>query len=557
MRCDVVRVVRSSSRGPRRMGAPVNLKTAALRLGVHYQTAYRWVRSGQLVAVKVGAGYEISDAAVERLQAQRAATGAHARDGPSGAVRPPAIARRADALHVLDLMVDARHPRLRPRSPSARRGSLAEHLGDTAFVYRLRAGRRDRCRRVRRAPRSGGGGRGVDARARSAHRRRTWCSAACADDRRGCICVPQVPQRELRRRLHPELHEHLQLVGLLQRGERADRRHGAARSVLVTRDLPGRPYTSDDVDVHRGDRVAHRVPRSPQAERAARGRGRCGAAPRATGRAVRTRRPSTAAASIRSTDEVGATREPVVAVLDLELRHVACSKAYADAGRRGRRRGSPACSLRSLVRDGGALDDALAPVLRRRDRLPQRRARGARRDERPRRAPRRDGPPRRTRRRGASCSSRTRCPRLSRRLIRSARVRAGTRTDWGHATELDDIRGAGRDRRHRRDRVHEGLGPHRARDRRRGGRAGHRRRRACTPADIDGITWSGAFPDFDVDAFHEHFGTSHEMWTSPWGGGMAWAATAPYLAAQAIARRARRATCSTCSRSRGRHSARR
>ncbi|MDQ1478799.1 MAG: hypothetical protein QOE62_4028 [Actinomycetota bacterium] len=53
-------------------------------------------------------------------------------------------------------------------------------------------------------------------------------------------------------------------------------------------------------------------------------------------------------------------------------------------------------------------------------------------------------------------------------------------------------------------------------------------------ADIDGITWSGAFADFDVDAFHDHFGTSHEMWTSPWGGGMAWAATAPYLAAQAI-----------------------
>ena len=55
-----------------------------------------------------------------------------------------------------------------------------------------------------------------------------------------------------------------------------------------------------------------------------------------------------------------------------------------------------------------------------------------------------------------------------------------------------------------------------------------------TPADIDGITWSGAFADFDVDAFHAHFGTTHEMWTSPWGGGMAWAATAPYLAAQAI-----------------------
>ncbi|HET9729891.1 MAG TPA: thiolase family protein [Acidimicrobiia bacterium] len=56
-----------------------------------------------------------------------------------------------------------------------------------------------------------------------------------------------------------------------------------------------------------------------------------------------------------------------------------------------------------------------------------------------------------------------------------------------------------------------------------------------TPADIDGITWSGAFPDFDAAAFVEHFGTTHDLWTSPWGGGMAWAATAPSLAADAIA----------------------
>jgi acetyl-CoA acetyltransferase len=54
------------------------------------------------------------------------------------------------------------------------------------------------------------------------------------------------------------------------------------------------------------------------------------------------------------------------------------------------------------------------------------------------------------------------------------------------------------------------------------------------PGDIDGLTWSGAFADFDVDVFREHFGTTHEMWTSHWGGGMAWAATAPYLAARAI-----------------------
>jgi acetyl-CoA acetyltransferase len=54
------------------------------------------------------------------------------------------------------------------------------------------------------------------------------------------------------------------------------------------------------------------------------------------------------------------------------------------------------------------------------------------------------------------------------------------------------------------------------------------------PHDIDGLTWSGSMSDFDAAAFHEYFGTSHDMWTSPWGGGMAWAATAPYLAAEAI-----------------------
>jgi excisionase family DNA binding protein len=46
----------------------VNLKTAARMLGVHYQTAYRYVRSGELVAVKVGSSYNISLGAVELLR---------------------------------------------------------------------------------------------------------------------------------------------------------------------------------------------------------------------------------------------------------------------------------------------------------------------------------------------------------------------------------------------------------------------------------------------------------------------------------------------------------
>ena len=54
------------------------------------------------------------------------------------------------------------------------------------------------------------------------------------------------------------------------------------------------------------------------------------------------------------------------------------------------------------------------------------------------------------------------------------------------------------------------------------------------PSDIDGLTWNRAFADFDAAAYHEHFGTGHDLWTSQWGGGMTWAGTAPHLAAKAI-----------------------
>jgi len=51
----------------------VDLRSAADRLGVHYQTAYRWVREGSLRAVKIGPSYDIADEEVERFAADRAA----------------------------------------------------------------------------------------------------------------------------------------------------------------------------------------------------------------------------------------------------------------------------------------------------------------------------------------------------------------------------------------------------------------------------------------------------------------------------------------------------
>lgn len=51
----------------------MNLKQAAARLGVHYQTAYKWVRSGELSALRIGGRYEVSDAAITRFLANHRA----------------------------------------------------------------------------------------------------------------------------------------------------------------------------------------------------------------------------------------------------------------------------------------------------------------------------------------------------------------------------------------------------------------------------------------------------------------------------------------------------
>lgn len=49
----------------------MDLRAAADSLGVHYQTAYAWVRQGVLPARKVGRGYAITDSDVAALAAQR------------------------------------------------------------------------------------------------------------------------------------------------------------------------------------------------------------------------------------------------------------------------------------------------------------------------------------------------------------------------------------------------------------------------------------------------------------------------------------------------------
>src|SRR5271170_618840 len=50
----------------------MQLREAADALGVHYQTAYAWVRQGTLPARKTGRGYEVSDDDVSALAERRA-----------------------------------------------------------------------------------------------------------------------------------------------------------------------------------------------------------------------------------------------------------------------------------------------------------------------------------------------------------------------------------------------------------------------------------------------------------------------------------------------------
>ncbi len=109
-----------------------------------------------------------------------------------------------------------------------------------------------------------------------------------------------------------------------------------------------------------------------------------------------------------------------------------------------------------------------------------------------------------------------------------------TTPDWGFATELDDISGAiaivgvgDADYTPASGRTTQEI-------------AAQATERALADAglqaaDIDGLMYTPFLPEqFDDAAYRAHFGTVHPMWVSQSGGGMVWAASAPYDAALAI-----------------------
>jgi excisionase family DNA binding protein len=135
----------------------MQLQEAADALGVHYQTAYAWVREGRLPARKVGRGYEIGDEDVRALVAARN-LGAEprrdlrVRDWPEQAdgLRRAIVAgdetyarkwvgRLADGIGVVDLCERVMAPALRRIGDDWARGqvSIAEEHRASAICERL------------------------------------------------------------------------------------------------------------------------------------------------------------------------------------------------------------------------------------------------------------------------------------------------------------------------------------------------------------------------------------------------------------------------------------
>ncbi len=224
----------------------VNLKQAARHLGVHYQTAYKLVRSGRLAAVRVGGGYEISDAAIARYLAERDAI----RRVPDEPVARVTARTLDDMIRDIRIALDTPGAVAEPVLEMVA-DALAAHLGDVVMVRPLS---NDGCHFV------GGPVRHVDPRRRAiaaaAAARHTLPlkrqPAGLAVTSGEIVVMPHVPQDGVRAKIPPEMLQHLDGGGIHSLVAAPAISSGVTRAVVsVTRDAPGRPYTDDDVTLVR------------------------------------------------------------------------------------------------------------------------------------------------------------------------------------------------------------------------------------------------------------------------------------------------------------------
>ena len=299
----------------------MNLKAAAQRLGVHYQTAYKWVRSGELIAVRVGSRYEVSEAAIDRLHATRRNV---ERDlTPRPADDAPEIA--ADVRD--ELREFARQPLLDVEPAlirAARR--VAETSGDLSLIFVADESRTSPEVVTYFDP--------VPSRVSllgtlAAARAREWPDTDGPLIRTflagETLLVPHVAQDWLRHQVPRDLHQYLDEIGLFSLVAApvlaADVAVGA---VALLRDHPGRPFGPDDEQ--RVGEIGHLV-------------GTIVVRARASARARRTRmtiahrlesRGSASPPSPAELDRLLAAEAMPIAVLDPKARILAANTAFAE-----------------------------------------------------------------------------------------------------------------------------------------------------------------------------------------------------------------------------------
>ncbi len=246
--------------GRDRNGVLVNLKAASQRLGVHYQTAYKWVRSGSLTAIRVGGRYEVSEAAIAQLLANRESVATQALVHTSD-VRLKCLTA-TDFLEELEAM--ASDPVLSVSSVvtyAAEQG--AQVLGDVCFVGIMN---RDRLHVDRYAV-------GHPEPDRAAFMSAvigltgdpitlSRSAVSMAFFRGQTVRIPHVAQDELRSALLPELRQYLPQYPLHSfLSAPIMSADGPVGFVAFSRDTPNHPYTAIDeqyaADV--GERVGRLV----------------------------------------------------------------------------------------------------------------------------------------------------------------------------------------------------------------------------------------------------------------------------------------------------------
>ena len=224
----------------------MNLKEAAHHLGVHYQTAYKWVRAGELVAVRVGGRYEVSPAAIQRFEASRNAVVGDDESMPIPALAGLVEIDPEDLIEELEaLVIDPFVAFPAIVAIVARRGAMV--LGDTCIAIVNDDDGRAVYQSVdhpnpdqaailtgalhltnsRPAPVGG--------------------IAMRAFTEQRVIRIPHLPQDWLRRAVRPELLQHLRRCPVHSVLAAPVIVEGASVGVVIfTRDTPDRPYTEHD-----------------------------------------------------------------------------------------------------------------------------------------------------------------------------------------------------------------------------------------------------------------------------------------------------------------------